>query len=133
MHDTLCAFFLSTALLAATQPNASSDWIGVWQGELDGQPSVTLTLAQDNGALEGTLVLNIINRDGAGPHIVAHEPHTLMQPHIDGVTLSFQLKRIDGTSNPMLFHVEMTSHESANIHCLNCGDDAPTVKMTKQD
>ena len=133
MHDTLCALFVSTALLAATQSSGPSDWVGVWQGELDGQPSVTLTLAQDNGTLDGTLVLNIIARDADQPRIVAHEPHTLMQPRVAGVTLSFQLKRIDGSSDPMRFHVEMTSHESAKIHCLNCGGDAPTVEITKQD
>ena len=100
---------------------------------MDGQPSVTLTLAQDNGALEGTLVLNIIGRDGGQPHIIAREPHTLRQPHVDGVTLSFQLKRIDGSSDPMLFRVEMNSHEHAKMHCLNCGDNAPIVEIAKQD
>jgi hypothetical protein len=133
MQETLCAFFISAAMLAATQFGSPADWVGVWQGELDGQPSVTLTLAQDNGTLEGTLVLNIITRDGGRPHIIAHEPHTLMQPHVDGVTLSFQVGRIDSTSDPMRFHVEMTSHESAKIHCINCGDDAPIVEMKKQD
>lgn len=133
MRETLCALFLSTALLAATQSSNQSDWVGIWQGELDGQPSVTLTLAQDNGALEGTLVLNIISRDGGQAHIIAHEPHTLIQPHVDGMMLSFQLKRIDGTSDSMLFHVEMTSHENATFHCLNCGDDSPVVEITKQD
>ena len=132
MHDTLCALFMSTALLAATQSNNPSDWVGVWEGELDGQPSVTLTLAQDNGALEGTLVLNIIARDGGQARIVAHEPHTLMEPHVEGLTLSFQLRRIDETSGPMRFHVQMTSREKATIHCLNCGD-APVVEISKQD
>ncbi|HEY1579774.1 MAG TPA: hypothetical protein VGF82_22120 [Terracidiphilus sp.] len=133
MHETLCALFLSTAMLAASQSSSSSEWVGIWQGELDGQPSVTLTVAQDNATLEGTLVLNIITRDGGKPHIVAHEPHTLMHPQVDGVTLSFQLRRIDGTSDPMRFHVEMTSHEKAKIHCLNCGDNAPVVEITKLD
>jgi hypothetical protein len=132
MHETLCALIIAATTMAA-QSSSPSDWIGAWQGELDGQPSVVLTLAQDDGTLEGTLVLNIINRDGGQPHIIAHEPHTLMQPHVDGARFSFQLKRIDGSAPPMNFSVELTSHDRAKIHCLNCGDDAPTAAMTRQD
>jgi hypothetical protein len=48
----------------STQPaTQSARWAGVWQGELDGLPSVTLTLANDTGQLGGTLVLNIIERE----------------------------------------------------------------------
>jgi len=131
MQETLCAFLIVTTALA-TQSNSSSDWTGVWQGELNGQPSVVLTLAQDNGTLEGTLVLNIISRDGGQPRIIAHEPHTLMQPRVEGVRLAFQLKRIDTSSNPMNFNVELTSPDHAKIHCLNCGD-APVVEITRID
>ena len=132
MQQTLCALLIAVTTMA-TQTSSPSNWVGVWHGELDGQPSVVLTLAQDNGALEGTLVLNIISRDSGQPHIVAHEPHTLVQPHIDGARLSFRLKRIDESTTPMNFNVELTSRDHASIHCLNCGDDAPTVEMTKQD
>ena len=59
---------------AAAQSNSDAGWVGVWQGELDGQPSVILTLAEDTGTLEGTLVLNIITREGGQPHIVARQP-----------------------------------------------------------
>ena len=60
MQETFCALFIAATTLAA-QSTSPSDWAGVWQGELDGQPSVVLTLARDNGTLEGTLVLNVIN------------------------------------------------------------------------
>ena len=59
MHETICALLIAATTLAAQSTNPS-DWIGVWQGELDSLPSVTLTLAEDTGTLEGTLVLNII-------------------------------------------------------------------------
>jgi hypothetical protein len=60
--------------------------------ELDGQPSVVLTLAQDTDILEGTLVLNIVSRAGGEPRIIAHEPHVLMHVRTEGDILSFQLK-----------------------------------------
>ena len=118
---------------AAAQPNSDAGWVGVWQGELDGQPSVILTLAEDTGTLEGTLVLNIVTRDGGQPHIVARQPHVVVRPRIDGNRLSFQLKRLKASSPMMDFTVTLTTDRSARIHCLNCGDDAPVVEMTKQD
>lgn len=118
---------------AAAQSNSDSGWVGVWQGELDGQPSVILTLAEDTGALEGTLVLNIIKREGGQAHIVAHEPHVLVHPMIDGSRLSFQLKRLNPSSPMMDFTVTLTAQRSARIHCLTCGNDAPEVEMTKED
>ena len=132
---TMNAFciFVTTTVLADAQATPPSSWVGVWQGELSGQPSVVLTLAQDNGSLEGTLVLNIISRDNGQPHIIAHEPHVLMHLRVDRNTLAFQLKRIDGANVPMDFTLEQTSGSSAKIHCRNCGDDAPVVEMTKED
>jgi hypothetical protein len=130
MLETICALLIATTTLTI-QSISPSEWVGVWQGELDGQPGVVLTLAQDNGALEGTLVLNIITRDGGQPHIMAREPHTLIQPHLDGARLSFHVRRPDGSAEPAGFSVEFTSHNHAKIHCLNCGGDAPFVEMAK--
>lgn len=130
--NALC-IFVTTTVLADAQAAYPGSWVGVWQGELDGQPSVVLTLAQDNGSLEGTLVLNIVSRDNGQPHIIAREPHVLMHLRVDRNTLAFQLKRIDGSNVPMDFTVLLTSSSGARIHCLNCGDDAPTVEMTRLD
>ena len=126
MQQTFCALLIATTL--AAQSTSPSDWAGVWQGELDGQPSVVLTLAQDNGSLEGTLVLNIITRDGTRPHIVAHEPHTLMQPEVHGARLSFRLKRIDGSSAPMNFSVELTSADRARFIATTAAQMFPSLK-----
>jgi hypothetical protein len=118
---------------ASAQSNSDTGWVGVWQGELDGQPSVILTLAEDTGTLEGTLVLNIISRKGGEPHIVAREPHVVVGPRTDGNRLTFQLKRLDASRPMMDFTATLTAQRSARIHCLNCGDDAPVVDMTKED
>lgn len=124
----LCAF-LGGATSTLPQP---ANWLGVWQGQLDGLPSVVLTLAKDSGTLEGTLVLNIITRDNGSPHIVAREVHVMLRPRTQGDTLAFQVKRIDPSAPPMDFTVLQTSQTTATIHCLNCGD-APTVEITKLD
>lgn len=105
-----------------------SRFVGIWQGELDGLPSAILTLAADDGTLQGTLVMNGISREGGSPHIAVRETHLLLHPSLSGTTLSFAVKGRRGT---MDFTVERTSNTSANIHCLNCGSDSPTVEITK--
>lgn len=132
MANALCVWFPS-AITVKAQSIASSSWVGVWQGELDGLPSVILTLAADDGTLQGTLVLNGINSDVGGPHIAVRETHLLLHPALNGMTLSFAVKGLRAARTTMNFTVEQTSNTSAKIHCLNCGEDAPTVEITKLD
>ena len=170
MANAVCIWFTSSWVLGQTKP--SSSWTGVRQGQLDGLPSLVLTLAEDSGtlrqflsccvllgfvqrsplpegrvdlsaadsgyrdseiAIEGRLVLNIISRDSGSPHIIAQEAHVLLRTHTRGDSLTFQVKRIDRSLTPMEFAVEQTNADRARIHCVNCGEDAPTVKITKLD
>ena len=128
----VCLVMLAAGV-AVAQSDKDAAWAGIWQAELDGQPSAVLTLAKDNGALEGTLVLNGISRDGGKPHIAVREAHVLMHPRLEGRTLSFQVTRISASSPLMNFTVELTASGNASLHCLNCGEDAPVVEMTKED
>jgi hypothetical protein len=122
-----------TAAIVAAQANANAAWVGVWRGERDGQPSVTLTLAEDTGELGGTVVLGVFNNDDGNARLIASEPHVLIHPHPEGKVLSFQVKRI-GTSNELLnFVVASGSDGKAQLHCLNCGPsgDGPTVELVR--
>jgi hypothetical protein len=122
---TLCA------CAAAQSPNDSA-WTGVWQGELDGQPAVTLTLADDGGALGGTVVFNLVEReDGGMPHVVSIQPHVLLEPQVDGTTLTFQIMRRNRSESTMQFTVGLDGDGKARIHCLNCGPDAPLAEIIK--
>jgi len=116
---------------ASAQAQDPAAWTGVWQGLLDGQPSVTLTLAEDSGELAGTVVLNIISREGGQPHVIGLEPHVLVRPHVENNKLSFELRRIDKSSEPMNFTVVRSSDDKARIHCLNCGVEAPIVDLVR--
>src|ERR1700734_3701683 len=103
-------FFLAPLLatVAFAQSGGDATWIGVWQGTLDGQPSVTLTLAEDSGDLGGTIFLNVIPREGGKTHVVRTEPHTLVHPRLDANKLSFDLNRPDKSGDPMNFTVALT-------------------------
>src|SRR5579871_1831214 len=49
--------------IAGAQPAVDANWLGVWQGELEGRPGVTLTVVDDSGELAGTVVFEMISRD----------------------------------------------------------------------
>lgn len=132
LTGTLCVL-MTMALAVAAQTSNTADWVGVWYGELSGQPGAILTLAKDNGTLEGTLVLNIVNNEGGRSHIVAHEPHVLVGPRVEGNVLSFQIKRIDGSGDLADFTVTLVSPSSATIHCSSCGSDAPAITIAKEE
>jgi hypothetical protein len=70
----------------------SARWVGVWQGQLEGVPGVVLTLGDDPGEVSGTIVFTAI-RDG---NIAGHATHVILHPHVNGNTLSFQVKRPGG-------------------------------------
>lgn len=118
------------ACAAAAESTVNQQWDGVWQGQLDGQPAVTLTLAEDTGELGGTLVLNRVEKEpGQAAHIAGIEPHVLVRPRLAGTLLSFEVRKPNG--DLMNFTVVLTPEGKARIHCATCGGDAPVVDMTK--
>jgi hypothetical protein len=108
--------------------------VGIWHAEVDGKPSSTLTLGNDTGELGGTVVLDMVSREGGAPHVIASEPHVLMNLHADSNTLSFQVRiqRPDGVSLVASFIVARTPSGKATIHCTTCGPDAPVVELVKE-
>jgi hypothetical protein len=135
--------FASIALLASTvvsaQPNSPSpNWTGVWKITTPGKAGLTITLADDSGALTGTIVFEVMNRE-TGQHI-ANEPRTLVNPHLVGNALTFQVKNIlkphlkdDATATndkPEVDIADMTltptAEGKATLTCPKCGDASPT-------
>jgi hypothetical protein len=112
------------------QAAGNAAWVGVWQGELDGQPSVTLTLAEDTGELGGTVVLNMVSREGGSPHVIGSESHVLLHPRIDGRTLSFQAKQ-SRNNRELQVAVTITADGKAQLRCLNCGVDSPATELVR--
>ena len=127
----LGCLMLAASVSAVAQSAGKESWIGVWQGERDGLPSVTLTLADDNGELGGTVVLNVFGNDNGEARVVASEPHVLVHPRLDGNTFSFQARRIDHSAELMNFAVVLGQSGKAQIHCVNCGPVAPFVELLK--
>jgi hypothetical protein len=121
---------LLIACAASAQSNNHASWLGVWQGELDGQPGVTLTLAEEAGELGGTVVFNMVSRESGTPQVVGSTVHMVMHPRVEGNTMSFDVKRpSDGKQLQMA--VVMVGSEKMKIQCVNCGDDRATAELVK--
>jgi hypothetical protein len=132
-------FFLTIAAMTAgvygrAQSPSNADWAGIWNAHMDGLSTGTLTLATDTGELAGTVILDIISRDGGKAHVIAEDPHVLVGPRVDNGTLSFQVKitRPDGQVALVRFQVTRTAVDKASMHCTDCGD-APIVELVKKD
>ena len=115
---------LPCAAGAETRPY--EQWVGVWQGELDGQPGVTVTLGRDSGALEGTIVFNVVSRDGGQAHVIGHDAHVLTHVRLDAGTLAFQvIRRSDSREMHLTMH--LTDDGNARLECADCGGPGLTA------
>ncbi len=112
--------------LAAAESNNNANWIGVWEGKLEGLPDVTLTLADDTGEMGGTVVFNAV--DSPHKRIITSKAHLLMHPHIDGSTLSFEVLRA-GDSHTVHLTVKLTEDGKAQLVCLDCGPESPVTEL----
>jgi len=105
------------------QPQKGNErWIGMWQGQLDGQPGVILTLAELDGRLDGTVVFNIVSRKPQ-PHVIASEPQMLISTTTDGDTLHFQVRAFQGRPD-LVYDLKATGDDTAHLKCLNCDGSA---------
>lgn len=117
---------------AFAQKAATEDWVGIWHAHPDGLSTAALTLATDTGELGGTMVLDIISHEGGQTHVIAAEPHVLLNPHVDGNTLSFEVKTIHkGVLSSANFTVTRMAEGKATIQCKSCGADGPGIALTR--
>lgn len=123
-----------TAAQSIDKPFVHPKWTGVWQGNLDGVPAVTLTLADDAGEANGTIVFHAIKNDHGHAYAFSTEPHTLIHPRIegaDGNTISFQVKRGNGSSEILNMSVELGEDGNVHFACSNCGAEGTKAELAR--
>ena len=122
----LAAYVYTFQCALAAQTSNFEQWVGVWQGELEGQPGVTITLGRDTGDIQGTIVFNVVARnDGEQPHIIGHDAHVLTHASLDGSTLAFQVIRL-GDARDLHLTMRMTESNQAVLDCSECGGPGST-------
>src|SRR5262250_779982 len=90
----LTCFMLIVAIAAAATTNEKEEdaaILGIWRGELDNLPAVTLNLTEEAGPLQGAILFYLIRRDeGKPPTSSPGIPEPLFNPRFDGKSLTFQ-------------------------------------------
>ena len=123
-----------TAAQSIDKPFVHPKWTGVWQGALDGVPAVTLTLADDAGEANGTIVFHAIKNDHGHAYAFSTEPHTLIHPRVegaDGNTISFQVKRGNGSTEILNMSVELGEDGNVHFACSNCGAEGTKADLAR--
>jgi len=123
-----CAAVTIPSLAQASPSNTTSNdkWVGVWQGQLEGVPGVTLTLGNDVGDVNGTIVFTAL-REGS---VVGHAVHVIMHAHADGNVLSFQVKRPGSDIEIVDISLVLADGARGQLLCPKCGSASP-IEMVK--
>jgi hypothetical protein len=144
-HLTLASVLLLVSTTTFGQPAATAhNWIGVWHVQEANKPGVVITLADDGGSLTGTIVFDVWKRQ-TNEHI-ATEPRTVVNPHLEGNTLAFQVRRIlkphlkgdppayEDPSDTDIAEMTLvpTADGKAMLNCPKCGGNAPTELVKQQ-
>ena len=120
---TFGAMAMACALSAQTK--GYEQWVGVWEGQLDGKPGVTVTLGNDAGDLEGTIVFNVVAREGGDPHVIGHDAHVLTHANLNDTTLTFHVIRL-GDERELHLSMRITEAGKAVLQCSDCGGPGAT-------
>jgi hypothetical protein len=123
-----------TAAESIDKPFIHPKWTGVWQGTLGGVPAVTLTLADDAGEANGTIVFHAIKNDHGHAYAFSTEPHTLIHPRIEGAegnTISFEVKRGNGSSEILNMSADLGKDGNIHFACSNCGPEGTKAELSR--
>jgi len=120
-----------TVAQSIDKPFIHPEWTGVWQGTLDGIPAVTLTLADDAGEANGTIVFHAIKKENGHAFSFSTEPHTLIHPRVDGNTISFHVKRGNGSAEILNMTVELREDGNVAFSCSNCGSEGTHAELER--
>jgi hypothetical protein len=118
-----------TAAQSVDKPFVHPAGSGVWQADLDGIPAVTLTLADDAGQANGTIVFHAIQKDNGHAYSFSTDPHTLVHPRLDGNTMSFQVKRGNGSNEILNMAVQLDWNGNMQFPCANCGPQGTHAEL----
>jgi hypothetical protein len=116
---------VSHAQAGPDRATSSAKWVGVWQGQLESVPGVVLTLGDDPGEVNGTIVFTVL-RNGS---VVGHEARVILHPRASGNTLSFQVKRPGDSSEMLDMSLTLADDGNGKLRCWKCG--ATSTAMQK--
>jgi hypothetical protein len=133
--EVLASLIVAAACLSAPAVNAQAaaqsidkpfihpKWTGVWQANL--------TLANDAGETNGTIVFHAIKKQDGHAFSFSTEPHTLIHPQMQDDTLSFQVVRGNGSAEVLNMSAQLRNDGSIAFTCSNCGPQGSKAELDR--
>ena len=123
MKKLVFVCLMAGALLAAVQKPAAIE--GKWEGEMKGLKTVTLTVHENKGRMEGSVIFYVTrNDDGQGLQIVGQDERKMLETHWDGKTLRFAVGApdFDPDAPGAQFAMTMTGDKKAELKRVGKGE-----------
>jgi len=118
------------ALFAAVQKPAAIE--GKWEGETNGLKAVTVTVRENKGQIEGSVIFYVVRDDGGqGRQVVGQDERKMLETHWDGKTLRFAVGApdFDPDSPGVRFTMTVTGDKKAELKRL--GKDELTLALAR--
>jgi hypothetical protein len=128
-HEATKLILVSLMAFASAQPASSkgtnhsvSQFAGTWEGEMNGQPAVQVTLTTEGGRVGGTIVFYFqrLGKDGKWHVEGDNRAQPLIGPQVDGNILTFEVlhHKTHGSSElgpNKKYRLEVTAEDVARL------------------
>jgi hypothetical protein len=109
---------------------------GVWRGQMDNLPAVTLNVTYETGSLNGAILFYLHLREpGKTETASAGVPEPLIKPQFDGARLTFSVSHRRAhppaslDSAPVAFSFTLTGQNAGKL--VNQSEDSPELAMVR--
>ena len=129
MKKMLSVCLMVGTLMAAAQKPAIE---GKWEGERNGLKSVTISVHENKGQIEGSVIFYVArNDDGQGWRIVGQDERKMLETHWDGKTLRFAAGApdFDPDAPGVRFTMTVTGDKKAELKRL--GENEQTLALAR--
>ena len=129
---------MTWALRAETTGN--EQFVGVWRGQMEVLPAVTLNITDEGGGLSGAVLFYLIKRSSVMSEPTTSTPGTpepLINPRVEGQSLIFEVSHRrahpPGTSSdpPVRFRLKLIDHDKAEL-VNETESTSPSVVVTRE-
>lgn len=122
--------------VAAAQTQGNARIAGVWRGQMDGLPALTLNVSYESGSLNGAILFYLLRKEpGKAETATAGVPEPLMDARFDGTTLTFAVSHrrahppASADDAPVRFTIKLTGANKAEL--LRDNDSAPGLEIDR--
>jgi hypothetical protein len=122
------------------QTTGSERFVGVWSGQMEILPAVTLNITDEGGGLSGAVVFYLIKKSSVMSEPTTSTPgppEPLFKPRVDGNTLVFEVSHRrahpPGTLSdpPAHFRLKLLDHDKAELVNESEGS-GPAIVLTRE-